>query len=118
MAPAPQLPAAGSQSQQIVAQHLEKLHSPPPVASAAKNVIDPNAKPAPGSVFSNPVNNNFQGVISPFNEAKNAFTPPPLGLDSSGAEFARPLTDLAFQAGHTFYSGFRQVIVLLTFALK
>lgn len=104
--------ALGSQSQQIVAQHLEKLPSPPtvPMAEAAKSVIDPNVKPPPGSVFSNPVNNNLQGVISnPFNEAKNAFTPPPTGLDSSGAEFARPLTDLAFQAGHTFYNGVRQV---------
>jgi hypothetical protein len=99
--------------QQQVEGHLQRMDSSPPAAvvDGAKNVIDPNAKPPPGAVFSNPVVNKFPSVIGrpePSSFGANAGAG---GLDQSvgNSAFAGPLTDLAFQAGQTFYSGVRQV---------
>jgi hypothetical protein len=116
--------AAKQQHQQssIFSGELERMSSAPSSSAAAaavaegtKNVIDPNAKPLPGSVFTNPGMNPFPNILSKLDGAHSdgtASAGPTLGLDSQNngaAAFAGPLTDWAFQAGQTFYTGVRHV---------
>jgi hypothetical protein len=62
--------AAKQQHQQssIFSGELERMSSAPSssaaVAKGTKNVIDPNAKPLPGSVFTNPGMNPFPNILS------------------------------------------------------
>ncbi|KAL3081051.1 hypothetical protein niasHT_037519 [Heterodera trifolii] len=75
-----------------------------PTEAAANDGIDPNRKPAPGAVFSNP---GFEP-----NQAPVGFDRPPSnGFSNAGRDnamlFQGPLTDLVGQGAQNFYNGVR-----------
>uniref|UniRef100_A0A914IAU3 Uncharacterized protein n=1 Tax=Globodera rostochiensis TaxID=31243 RepID=A0A914IAU3_GLORO len=75
------------------------------IGAASADGIDPNKKPAPGAIYSNP---GFDPSQTPVGFDR---PPPPNGLSNAGKDgamlFQGPLTDLVGQGAQNFYDGFR-----------
>ncbi|KAL7078150.1 hypothetical protein ACQ4LE_002327 [Meloidogyne hapla] len=99
---------------QINSEHLniENVASSPTSSQSFPSVINPNVKPPAGSLFQTELikqnQNSFDFPQNPYGGGFDQYS------TNNNNMFARtPLTDFAYQAGQTFYSGVRQASRLL-----